>query len=293
VYGGDFGSTSESTPIVADFKYKMVSRSFSRDLVEDLEKDMVDYILPDLFPLSCGRKRHLGQSLHLNHRRLAVEGISSKPDDIIKSNATCEQEPTDTCTVVEARMTFYTDGSDNLTSFVSSICTGMDDGQFKKGGIIQLACVDPGSFNFTINGNERPASENVSPAHEGMTVYSYTLVGSLATLVAFSIFAYVRCQQKKRPTAKRGRYLDDSDLQSSMSFDENILPGPPAMDWRPIHDTGLMEESPVKISTIAKYSHFPETILESWAEEDECMEDSGEISRFGIDESSSDLNMSM
>jgi len=269
---------------------------------------MLDAIIPPLFSL-CGEERKLEESPLHRQRHLQMVGVSAAPpDDIVEPSddiveGSCPQQDTDgDCRYVQGRMTIYTDdASDIVLGIVQrTLCSKMDDDEFNglytstTGGsetviytILKSKC-DFNSFSYKPAGVSQLAGTVV----EGLNPTNFVILGFSAVFAAFLIYAYGRWRTEKKSSRKSkfGQHLDDSDFSES-SYDNDSLSsvcGPPAMDLRSVHDNRVVEDSPVRIGTIARNSHFPETIQECWAEEDDCLEDSGEISRFGLSEDSLD-----
>jgi len=303
--GGNFGSTTGSTATIIEYNYKIISTSVSLRGYElgQLENAMIDAIIPSLFN-SCARRKLEENPLH-RQRHLEMAGLSAAPNDIVNNDdveGSCQQQdssnPNRNCaTAVLGRMTIYTDGDDpdTLTTTIrDTICEKMDNDVFNGS---YTSTTESETVDYTILKSEcftlPPAATKLETdvIVQPLNPTNFVIVGFAAVFAAFLIYAYGRWRtQKKLSSASRFNHLDDSDLSDS-SYDNDSLSsvcGPPAMDLRSIHDNRVVDDSPVRISTIARNSHFPETIQECWAEEDDCLEDSGEISRFGLGEDSLD-----
>ena len=144
---GVFGSTTTGDEVVVDFEYQ-VEYSSVDDIdakVAALEVQMVDYLLPQLFPDLCEAER----------RRLAdtVLGISAKPDDKIDQDAECTdlEDENNECVVVNGALTLYVDhdAGDNerrLQTYVDNVLDtleqGMEDDAFVGNGIERVSMLE-------------------------------------------------------------------------------------------------------------------------------------------------------
>jgi len=303
--GGNFGSTAGTATII-EYNYKIISASVSLRGYElgQLESAMIDAIIPSLFPNSCARRKLEESPLH-RQRHLEMAGLSAAPNDIVSNvEGSCQQQDTsdpnrNCATAVLGRKTIYGDDVDTLTATIrNTLCAKMAGDVFNGS---YTSTTEFETIDYTILKSEC-VPDSPPPATtletevivEPLNPTNFVIVGFAAVFAAFLIYAYGRWRRTRKLSSSSnfGHHLDDSDISDSSSYDNDSLAsvcGPPAMDLRSIHDNRVVDDSPVRISTIARNSHFPETIQECWAEEDECLEDSGEVSRFGLCDSADDM----
>ena len=127
----------EATPATVTFFYEVeVFTSNDPDVLERevlpaLETSFNDFMLPELFSGECSVRRKLKQ-----RRRLALVGISARPDDRIRDDMVCEtlvELAGDTCKRVLGQLTLYSDEDRLLTdedTVRSILREGMEDGSF-------------------------------------------------------------------------------------------------------------------------------------------------------------------
>ena len=172
------------------------------------------------------------------------------------------------CFVIDGKMKVFADNEWDDDNILSETCKILNtDTSLKRHIAVQsLKCI---SNNLDLNkGNEPDPVEESEIEFEPVSnsLSAVTVTGALAAImVVFGVVFYRRRQKKQttaptdsRTTRNNLDHLDDSDINAStsISFEEAIIPGPPAMNFNSIlHES--VKNSANGIGTLARNSYFP------------------------------------
>ena len=158
---GVFGEITEDL-VFLDYRYEVelnptITADLEMDVLPPLEAAFVDFVLRDLFPGECSRRRLM------NSRRLEFLGISARPKDTVSTDLFCGMavEAGNICSVVNGELTLFSDGNRRLTEerdILNSLHRGMNESSFDDvhPSIVRVSFVDipPEARGGVETGNE-------------------------------------------------------------------------------------------------------------------------------------------